>query len=288
MIRQRLSLMGYSNQTKEDGFTLIEVLISITVLSLLMSYVYSIINNSINTKDAISAEDRDLMGVERAFDRIGTDFTQIYSPLYFSPQKKDYSSNLSRGFEDNKKVNEFETSDKFPLLSHNGLPVPNVESPEKSSFVFLSTANRRRLENTREARFVWIKYKLDTDEKSRSGTSLMRNYIPFQIYSPDDYFSKADNQIILRSVKSLIFEYWDPSKKKWSSGLTELNDAKYTISLIRVTMEWLDLNKGIHEYVRTFRTFWQTYDPYLDELIYKEEQEAIEKLEQKKSGKKSE
>jgi prepilin-type N-terminal cleavage/methylation domain-containing protein len=280
--------MVFKSKNHQEGFTLIEVLISITLLSLLMTYVYNIINNSVNMNDTITIEDKELLGVERAFDRIGTDFSQIYSPLYFSPQKKDYSSDASSSIEDyNEKVNEFEISEKFPLLSHNGLPVPHFESPDKSSFIFLSTANRRRLENTREARFVWIKYKLMTDEKSRSGSALVRNYVPYQIYSPDDYFSKSSNQIILRNVKSLEFEYWDPAKKKWASGLTELNDAKFSIALIRVTLEWLDLNKNIHEYVRTFRNFWQTYNPYLDELIYKEEQEAIEKVEkQKNRGKK--
>ena len=73
------------------------------------------------------------------------------------------------------------------------------------------------------------------------------------------------------------FEFWDPIKKKWATGLKELGSSMYTIALIRLKMEWLDVNNDIHEYTRTFRQFWQVYDPYLDELIYKEVQEAKEK-----------
>jgi prepilin-type N-terminal cleavage/methylation domain-containing protein len=269
------------------GFTLIEVLISITLLSGLMIYVYGIINSSLNLKDSITAEDKELLGIERAFDRISTDFSQIYSPLYFSPEQKDYSSESEKSFDDDQKiVNKFQVSQKFPLLSHNGLPVPNLESPDKSTFIFLSTANRRRLENTKEARLVWIKYKLISDEKSRTGSALARNYVPYQIYSPDDYFTKASDQVILRNVKSLEFEYWDPSKKSWASDLAEINNAKYTLKSIRVNIEWVNENKIVLEYSRTFRHLWQSYDPYLDELVYKEEQEAIEKVENaKNSGK---
>ena len=276
--------MVYKNLKTNSGFTLIEVLISITLLSILMSYVYNIIDNSVNTKDTITQEDRALLGIERALDRIATDFTQVYSPLYFSPIKKDYSSEDKKNDDLDKKVNEFETSEKFPLLSHNGLPVPAFESPDKSTFIFLSTANRRRIENTKEARFVWVRYKLISDEKSRGGSTLIRNFIATDIYSPDNDFSKADDQVILRNIKNLSFEFWDPVKKRWASGLREIGNAKYTIALIRIKMEWLDVNDNIIEFSRTFRQYWQTYDPYLDELIYKEEQEAIEKVEKSKQG----
>ena len=132
---------------------------------------------------------------------------------------------------------------------------------------------------------MWIQYKLISDEKSRGGSSLVRNYQTSEIYEPDHDFSKVDNQVLLRNLKSLEFEFWDPKKKKWASGLRELNDQKFTLKMVRINLEWLDANKNIYQYSRTFRHLWQAYDAKLDELVYKEEQEAREKLELSKKGK---
>lgn len=269
----------------QRGFTLIEVLISIVLLSFLMVYVYRIINDSVNTKDTITQEDRELMGIERALDRIASDFTQIYSPLYFSPLQKVYKKNRDSDFDENNKVNQFPVNDLFPLLSHNGHPVPEFQSPAKSTFIFLSTANRRRLENTKEARFVWIRYKLVSDEKSRGGNTLVRNFEPFNIYGENFYFDDKKDEVILRNIKNLAFEYWDPVKKKWAGGLREIGNSKYSLALIKVDMEWIDANDEVYEYSRTFRQYWQPYDAYLDELVYKEEQEAKDKLKKQGGGK---
>ncbi len=287
-VKGRFNLMASKEEIKikdpPNGFTLIEVLISITLLSMLMTYTYSIINNSVDTKDTIITEDKELLGIERAFERISTDFAQIYSPLYSSPFKKNYTTGEKSSDDLDKKTNEFEVSERFPLISHDGLPVPLFDSPEKSTFSFLSTANRRRLENTKESRYVWIQYQLESDDQSRGGYSLIRSYSANNIYGPDHDFSKANQQIILKNIKSLEFEFWNPGKKKWSSGIKFLNRDKYTLKMIRVKMEWLDANSIIYKFSRTFRNLWQKYDPRFDELAYKEVQEALDKIERSKSG----
>ena len=66
----------------EKGFTLIEVLITIVILSFLMISVFSIIDNSTITKENITIEDRELIQIESALTRFELDFTQLYSPLF--------------------------------------------------------------------------------------------------------------------------------------------------------------------------------------------------------------
>ena len=69
---------------EQNGFTLIEVIISITLLALMMVYMVNIIDNSIKTKESVLAEDKDFMQIETALARFDLDFSQIYSPLFFS------------------------------------------------------------------------------------------------------------------------------------------------------------------------------------------------------------
>ena len=67
---------------KSQGLTLIDTIISITILSFIMVSVISVTNDSVNHKEIIINEDRELLQIETAFDRLNWDFSQIYTPLY--------------------------------------------------------------------------------------------------------------------------------------------------------------------------------------------------------------
>jgi len=82
----------------QAGFTLLEVLIAITILSLLMVSIYSVIENSTTTKDRIITEDRDKMQLEMAFARIETDLEYIYSPLYYESTQKEDTALYTKAF----------------------------------------------------------------------------------------------------------------------------------------------------------------------------------------------
>ncbi|TNF02493.1 MAG: type II secretion system protein [Deltaproteobacteria bacterium] len=256
----------------EKGFTLLEVLISITILSFLMAYVYTIVDSSSRTKDVITKEDRELMDIERALDRISIDFSQIDSPLYYSPvYKKPPGQQESFGQE--KRPNLPEPSETFPKISHFAKPVPIKES-SRTEFYFLSNANRRRLQNLKQGRNVWIRYSIQSAENSRGGYQLTRQFIAENIYSPDLDWSKVESQPLLNNVKSFVFEFWDPGKKKFVSSIKELNNYQDMLMLVKVKLEWVGENENISEITRTYRALWPKYDPYQDELIYKKAQEG--------------
>lgn len=261
----------------EEGFTLIEVLISITILSFLMSYVYTIVDGSSRAKDTITKEDRELMDIERALDRIGIDFSQIDSPLYYSPVYRKPKNTPSFG--QGPKPNLPDLSDSFPQLSHFGKPVPNKES-SKTEFFFLSNANRRRLQDVKQGRGVWIKYSLESSDKSRGGYQLVRQFMAENVYNPEVDWDSVEEQPLLNNVKSLSFEFWDPGKKKFVSSIRELNNYKDMLRLIRLKIEWVGEGEGdsaIREITRSYRALWPKYDPFQDELIYKKAAEGNDK-----------
>jgi prepilin-type N-terminal cleavage/methylation domain-containing protein len=73
--------MSVSN---DRGFTLIEVLIAILLLSFITIGVVTITENAMNTKDRTTQLNEDNLQIETAMSRFEWDFSQIYSPLYFS------------------------------------------------------------------------------------------------------------------------------------------------------------------------------------------------------------
>ncbi len=255
----------------EKGFTLIEVLISITILSFLMAYVYTIVDSSSRTKDTITKEDRELMDIERALDRISIDFSQIDSPLYYSPPYRKPKGLPNTGQE--KRPNLPDPSESFPQISHFGKPVPKKES-SRTEFYFLSNANRRRLQDLKQGRNLWIRYSVTSAENSRGGYQLSRQFVAENIYSPDLDWSSVETQPLLNHVKSVAFEFWDPGKKKFVSSIKELNNYQDMLRLIRIKLEWVGENEAISEISRTYRALWPKYDPFSDELIYKKAQEG--------------
>ena len=79
----------------QGGFTLIEILIAITILAFLMVGVYTIVSNSVDTKDRVLSEDKSYVQVMRALDRLQSDVAQLWSPLYCSASLVQSSSLVS-------------------------------------------------------------------------------------------------------------------------------------------------------------------------------------------------
>src|SRR5690606_15709908 len=68
----------------EQGLTLLEIMIAIVLLAFVMFGVVAITENSQNTKDRTVQTDRDNLQIETAMARLEWDFSQIWSPLYYS------------------------------------------------------------------------------------------------------------------------------------------------------------------------------------------------------------
>lgn len=172
-----------------SGFTLLEILIAITLLAFITIGVISITDNAIGTKDRTIELNKNNLAVESALSRFDWDFSQIYSPLYFStvmnlsqasptaavdndgdgrpdavplqapggvsaqpnPQLQMYYEQIAERMQQN---------EHFSALSKEGLPIPRFYAPEKNVFEFLTASNRRKTENVRQSSFAWVRYGL--------------------------------------------------------------------------------------------------------------------------------
>jgi prepilin-type N-terminal cleavage/methylation domain-containing protein len=78
---KRFNLTSVSN---DRGFTLIEILIAITIMAFMTMGVVSITQNAADTMDRTTVLNKNNLQIETALSRFEWDFSQIYSPMYFS------------------------------------------------------------------------------------------------------------------------------------------------------------------------------------------------------------
>lgn len=250
------------------GFSLLEILLAITLLALLMLSVYSIVNNSTNTKERITAEDKDFLQVEAFFARFDTDFSQIYSPLYFSTRAKKQAADGQQTF--NNDDSSSIQGQRFEGKAENDLPIPQVDGDTKGKLIFLTSSHRRRVVSSKESDYTWISYELKSspEENKVAPLVIVRNYQPQDVYGKNFKWDENKDQLILKSVRDLEFGFWDEVKKGYVTATRELGAAnKNLIRMVRIKLTWVDRDGNEHKYERFFRPLW----PYFKALSATEE-----------------
>ena len=261
----------------KNGFTLIEVLISMLLLSLIMIYVVNIINQSSNTNDKVIAEDREFLQVEASLERINLDFSQIYSPLYYT-------------FQGNMKG--FSISENYPRQSKERIPIPEILNPEKSTLIFKTAVNRRKLENSKQSHYAWVRYSLrkstlKDNEKKRTGGDyeLIRQLTSSNPYIKQHDWNEVKEQLLVRHVKEAEFSFWSNKEKKFLSRLRELGKDRRVLRGMKVNLVWIDANNNEWKNERYFRPLWPEFSAKKEQQQYQRELARQKKLEQQKKRK---
>jgi prepilin-type N-terminal cleavage/methylation domain-containing protein len=268
------------------GFTLLEILIAITLLAFITIGVVSITDNAILTMDRTTEVNRNNLQIETAMSRFEWDFSQLYSPLYFSipfnlnqlsqrgtgaaagamsPELQNYYEQLSQRFERN---------EHFVGVSKEGLPIPRFHAPEKSTFEFFTSSNRRKLENTKQSHFAWVRYSLTDQEIDKSKEPNpnipqgLKNLTRYFI-ADDPYDDKRINiedprvkgAVLLENVEALEFQFWDYNRKKWESSLKSIPQGESILRGVKVILSWYDYSGNKRTAERIFRTNWPMVAP---------------------------
>ncbi|MCM2349104.1 MAG: prepilin-type N-terminal cleavage/methylation domain-containing protein [Bacteriovoracaceae bacterium] len=288
---KKFSLTSVSNQA---GFTLLEILIAITLLAFITLGVVDITENAALTMERTTEANTNNLQIETAMSRFEWDFSQIYSPLYFSTvmnpnqnvnaaggsnagmdsgaQQGSFSPVLQQYYE--QLVARFERNEHFSSVSREGFPVPRFYAPEKNVFEFFTTSNRRKLENTKQSHFAWVRYALaeqealPEDEESPEIPKSLKSLVRY--FSADDPYSdkrlNVDDEnvkgaVLLRNVESLEFQYWDFNKRKWETSLKSIPGGENIIRGVRILITWYDSQGHKRSASRIFRTHWPMVTP---------------------------
>lgn len=292
--------MSVSN---ERGFTLLEILIAITLLAFISLGVVNVTENAVMTMERTTDVNENNLQIETAMSRLEWDLSQIYSPLYFStvmnmnpsanaggtngettrseettgtaqngtpPQVNPY---LQQYYE--QLVQRFERNEHFKAVSLEGLPIPRFYAPEKTTFEFFTSSNRRKIENQKQSHFAWVRYSLtdqtQTQEEEenpqipKSLKSLVRYFKADDPYSDEridiEDVERIKPAVLLRNVESLEFQYWDYQRRKWETSLRTIQDGESVIRGVKVLITWYDSFGNKRSTSRIFRTHWPMVTP---------------------------
>lgn len=286
---------------KEGGFTLIEILISIFLLAIMTLGVMNVTQDSMNTMDRTNEFNNNNLRIETAFSRFEWDLIQVYSPLYFSsvmnvnqnlgvttntqqPPPQDNPDETPPGQQPpatqvnpalqafyQQMLSRFERNERFITLSKEGLPIPRLYAPEKNVLEFFTSSNRRKMENTPQSHFAWVRYGLmDQDvgnddkvhpEMPTTVKNFTRWFTPTDPYRPERIqIDDIKGAVLLRNVESLEFQYWDYKRKRWETNLRVIEDGERLLRGVKVLITWWD-SEGKKVTERTFRPHWPMVAP---------------------------
>jgi prepilin-type N-terminal cleavage/methylation domain-containing protein len=220
------------------GFSLLEILIAMALLSIMMVSIVQITSTGIDTKEKILAEDNEFTQAETALGRISEDIYQIYSPLYFSNKQ----SAKRTGDESAPKI-KYVFSQKYPSVSSKGQPIPSVESPDRQTLIFFSSSNRRKIKGSKESTYAWVKYALRNMEGERNPEApyeLVRYFDTKNIYDGSFKFDDIKPSILQKNIKSMDINYWDPDRKKFVDSIREISGDSKLITGVEINLTWLD------------------------------------------------
>lgn len=251
----------------QAGFTLIEVLISITILTFIALSTYIMVDKNVTTKETVLSEDDEFLQILTAMNRIDGDFTQFYSPLFFSAKNKAKTTQ-NNAYEDNSTF----TNENFDGLTESFDRIPKFIAEDKSTITFFTSANRRKFANTNESRYMWVKYKLvsmqpdpDFPDKNVSGRfSLIRQVIADDIFNSTLDWDKAKEQVLLENIKDLSFSFWEMRNKKFTTSLNELGDLRNNPRLLKVEITWYDASNNEKKFEKVSRILQPYFDLNLD------------------------
>lgn len=266
--------------TKNDkGFTLMEVLIAITILSFIMISIITIQDNGMATKDRVIAEDRDWLQVETAFSRVEWDFSQIHSPLYYSHEMRLNESSTEQEQEVYGMLTApFMNNENFAFPSYDGHPVPIFRIEDGSSLTFFTSSNRRKFKNIKQSNFAWVRFRLESledenneNDKDRKTKALVRYFYPDDPFAGDPIpWDDIKGQVLLRNIEDIKFEVWDRMQRKWQENLDVVANGKHKIEGLKITLNWLDKDDNKYEFMRIFRPLQPYFEP---EDMYKLQRE---------------
>ena len=236
-------------------------------MALMMVGVFSIINNSTNTKDTVTLEDRNYLQVQTALSRFELDFSALTSPLFYSTPKTLGKDNPD-GFNNDpyNGAQPFVASDNFFATTQTGELIPAVQMPDNQTLIFFTASHYRRVENAKQSRYSWVRYTLrDATGENAAGEKLegkewVRSSVVEDIYRGEFDWGKEKEFILLGSIKEFKWGFWDKERAKYVENIRELSQPNSVPRLVRISITWVAPDKTEINFNRTFRPLYPFFD----------------------------
>lgn len=219
-----------------SGFTIIEILIAIVLLTFISLGIYQATNNAFRIRNVLTTQGDFYNEIRLAMGILGKDISQIFNPKVFQP-KEEKTTTPSKGsavpkddrqkeFDLRRKLEEsvgpaanYETRHWSPMMDEVGIRHSKFLG-DSETVSFLSSTNFRVYKDSKESIFTKIDYRLDDDpsEDRIEGTRMLvkvENPNAFDVSGNDEKFNRV--YPLIRGVKEMKLRYYHQEKDKWHS-----------------------------------------------------------------------
>jgi hypothetical protein len=144
---------------------------------------------------------------------------------------------------------------------------------EKNEIIFLTTSNRRKLEDQKQSHFMWVRYYVgDTilqvaadgsgGSEEKTVKSLMRQVFPDDPWAKEELtIDTTRSAVLLENIENLEFLFWNKATKKWESNLATIVDGDALWRGMQVNLTWLDSKGQERKTSRWLRPLWPSVIP---------------------------
>ena len=253
----------------QSGFSLVEVLISLVLMSMMVVSVIQMTNSAGEVKEKVLIEDEEKLSIEIAMARMNKDLNLFFTNKYFSTPINP--SRTSQNITDEDALNWIQqknqqTSERFPEFSQNYQPIPTLQFDE-DSIEFMTIGNIRRYQNQKTSRFNWVRYSIENDQDSEF-KQLKRYVYSINPFNQNNFdFEGIKGQVLLSNLTEFEFFFWNKDKEKFIDDFTPTNPDQSPLQGLRIQFKWRDSLKREFEYSRVFRTLWPIYEIEMEEEI---------------------
>lgn len=266
---------AFSNENQESGFTLLEILIAIVVLALMMVSIYTIINNSTETKDKITTEDRSYLQVQTALARFELDFSSFTTPLFYAQAKTKENGVDDAERDPYSGPQPFVASENYFATTDSGELIPAFQMPDNNTIIFFTSSHYRRVENAKQSKYSWVRYTLRDSTKEDDagdkieGKELVRSTVVEDIYRGEFDWGKEREFIVLDHIKEFKWGFWDKEREKFVENIRELSNPNLPPRLVQINLTWTAPDKTELEFHKTFRPLYPFFDTKAEADILK-------------------
>ena len=227
------------------------------------------VDTNVDTKERVVKEDRQTIQSLVAIGRIDSDLSQIYNPLFSHGKIVPKASDGIDAYAESSSG----SNGSFDGMTTSGSLIPQIKSEDKSTLIFLTLANRRKIADSKESRFAWIKYSIkpmesdpeNPDDKTIGLYELVRQSIATDIFNSTQDWSKPKFQVVMEKIKSFEFYFWDERSKKFTTSIQELNENKNLIRYLKVSIVWIDADNNEQKIEKSFRALFPFFNTKKDE-----------------------
>lgn len=199
-----------------NGFTLIEVILAITILATLTVIVATSLGNALKARTKIQAEVQDVSGLRDAVKIMRADIYQAYNHYDFEKEIIDSAKKPAPPRPGQPAIPTPQPDPNAPPARENKREDPKTDfvgETEQINFVTLN--NGRFLANDIQADFIEVGYALKACKNLTKDTSSQCLFRRVQKVLDADVTKGGTEAVLLENVKEFKLRYTGESKKDW-------------------------------------------------------------------------